>query len=278
MSGKPDNLLLRYERPIAIGFWVLYLGIGAIVESLSVLTEYGRIGRPLAPWEPFVWEFSSAVMTGLLILGVVRVANYFPLRRDRWRRPLVVHLLATIPYTLIHVGGMVLIRKLAYQLAGRFYDFGNLAVELPYEYRKDFVTYWFILGLVYLWRYLRQLSTARIDSDDDASEPLRRVIAKKRGREFVVNVADVDWIEAAGNYANLHRAEAVYPLRVSMAELEERLDGNRFARVHRSAIVNLDCIAEIQPTDTGDYRIRLRDGTEVRMSRRYRAALKGRLE
>lgn len=278
MSGKPDNLLLRYERPIAIGFWVLYLGIGAVVESLSVLTEYARIGRPLAAWEPFVWEFSSAVMTGLLILGVVTIADRYPFRRDGWRGPLILHLLATIPFVLTHVGGMVLIRKLVYGFAGRVYDFGNLAVELPYEYRKDFVTYWFILTLVYLWRHLRQLSAARIDSDEDAAEPLRRVIAKKRGREFVVNFADVDWIEAAGNYANLHHGDAVYPLRVSMSGLEKRLDDERFARVHRSAIVNLDRIAEIQPTDTGDYRIRLRDGAEVRMSRRYRAALKDRLE
>ena len=67
-----------------------------------------------------------------------------------------------------------------------------------------------------------------------------------------------------------------YPLRTTMAAIEERLDPARFVRVHRSYLVNLDYLAEIEPLDTGDARLKLRDGAQVPCSRRYRAQLRER--
>lgn len=67
-----------------------------------------------------------------------------------------------------------------------------------------------------------------------------------------------------------------YPLRSTLSALEPRLDPGRFARVHRSYMVNLDCLLEIQPLESGDARLRMRDGSQVPCSRRYRAALRGR--
>ena len=61
-----------------------------------------------------------------------------------------------------------------------------------------------------------------------------------------------------------------------MSELEAKLDQEKFARVHRSYIVNLDRIGEIEPTESGDFRIHMRDGSAIRFSRRYRSLLKGR--
>lgn len=273
-----SRILTRHRRSIEIGFWLVYLGVNAVVEAWSVITEYARISRPLDSWEPFVWEFSSALLTGALVIGVARLNQVFRFRADSWGRPLSVHLVATIPFSLIHVGGMIALRKLAYALAGRSYEFGNLAVEFPYEFRKDFVTYWFIVGIIYLWQHIRFLNAARPASPDDAAAPLTRLVAKKQGKEFLINAADVDWIEASGNYANLHHPDGVFPVRASMTELQKRLEGGQFARVHRSYIVNLDRTGEIEPTDGGDYLIHMKDGATVRFSRRFRAELKGRLE
>ena len=271
------GILRRHDRLIAVGFWVTYLAIGAIVESLSVITEYRRVDRPLATWEPFVWEFSSALVIALLIVAVAGLNRRFRFTAGSWRRPLLVHMLATVPFSLLHVGGMVAIRETAYRLAGRSYDFGNLMVELPYEFRKDFVTYWFIVGVLYLWQYLKFVNAARPAPDDVPSESLRRLVARKRGREFVINVDDVEWVEASGNYANLHHPDGVFPVRVPMGELEKRLDPARFARVHRSGIVNLDRVKAIEPTDAGDHLICMENGDRVRMSRRYRSILRDRL-
>lgn len=267
----------RHRRFVAVSFWLVYLSTNAVVEALSVITEYARIDRPLAAWEPFVWEFSSAIVTGVLIVAIARLNHRWRFSAESWRRPLAVHLLATIPFSLIHVGGMVLLRKVAYWSVGRSYDFGNLAVELPYEFRKDFVTYWFILGILYLWQYIRFLNAAQPQPTENPRAPLERLIAKKRGQEFIIHADDIEWVEASGNYANLHLEDGVYPVRASMRELERRLDPKRFARVHRSFIVNLDRAGEIRPTEGGDYRIRMRNGTLIRFSRRYRAKLKGRL-
>lgn len=269
--------LQRHQRLIAIGFWLIYFGTNSIVDSLSVITEYARTDRPLDNWEPFVWEFSSAILTGVLIFAIARLNQARRFTAEEWRAPFFIHLLATIPFSLMHVGGMVGLRKLAYSFADRSYDFGNLAVEMPYEFRKDFVTYWFILGVIYLWQHLRFLNAARPAPEANAQAPLERLIAKKRGKEFIINVDDIEWIEASGNYANLHLKEGVFPVRASMSELESRLDDARFARVHRSYIVNLDRIGEIEPTESGDYVIHLREGSAIRFSRRYRSQLKGRL-
>jgi DNA-binding LytR/AlgR family response regulator len=77
---------------------------------------------------------------------------------------------------------------------------------------------------------------------------------------------------------NLHVRGRDYPLRTTMAAIEERLDPSRFVRVHRSYFVNLDYLAEIEPLDTGDARLKLRDGAMVPCSRRYRAQLRERFE
>jgi DNA-binding LytR/AlgR family response regulator len=75
---------------------------------------------------------------------------------------------------------------------------------------------------------------------------------------------------------NLHVRGRDYPLRTTMAAIEERLDPMRFVRVHRSYLVNLDYLTEIEPLDTGDARLKLRDGAQVPCSRRYRAQLRER--
>jgi len=85
---------------------------------------------------------------------------------------------------------------------------------------------------------------------------------------------EVEWLQASGNYVNLHVRGRDYPLRTTMASIESQLDPARFVRVHRSYIVNLDCVGEIEPLETGDARITMRDGVSIPCSRTYRDALR----
>ena len=89
--------------------------------------------------------------------------------------------------------------------------------------------------------------------------------------------ADVEWLQAAGNYVNLHVRGRDYPLRTTMAAIETQLDPARFVRIHRSYMVNLDRLASIEPLDTGDARVHLDDGTVLPCSRRQREQLRLRL-
>ena len=97
---------------------------------------------------------------------------------------------------------------------------------------------------------------------------------RKLGKEFLVAANDIEVLQASGNYVNLRVRGREYPLRSTMAAIEPRLDPARFVRVHRSYMVNLDHVAEIEPLDTGDARLTMHDGSRVPCSRRYREALR----
>jgi two-component system LytT family response regulator len=101
-----------------------------------------------------------------------------------------------------------------------------------------------------------------------------RLMVKHHGRVVFLQIRDVDWIKAFANYVELHVGAQTYMIRETLNSLESRLDPNRFARVHRSVIVNIDRIKELQPWSHNDYLLILKDGTEIRMSRRYHRNLK----
>ncbi len=88
-----------------------------------------------------------------------------------------------------------------------------------------------------------------------------------------VSVDAIDWIEAAGNYARLHVGSERHLLRETMAALERTLDPERFVRIHRSTIVNVDRIREVQPWFKGDFVVILQDGTKLSLTRTYRDRL-----
>lgn len=106
-------------------------------------------------------------------------------------------------------------------------------------------------------------------------KPLERVTIKSGGKVYFVKTKDIDWIEAAGNYLRLHVGAVVHLLRETMNNLEGRLDPECFWRIHRSTLVNVDRIRELQPMFHGDYVVILRDGTELTLSRTYRRNLPG---
>lgn len=97
------------------------------------------------------------------------------------------------------------------------------------------------------------------------------LIARLGERLVVTPATAIDWIEAKGDYVQIHCGKETSLVRKSMKELESELDGNLFVRVHRSTIVNVDRIRELHRMFHGDFGIVLRDGTKVTLSRRYRS-------
>jgi two-component system LytT family response regulator len=106
---------------------------------------------------------------------------------------------------------------------------------------------------------------------------LDRLLVKEEGRMYFVPVGDIDWIEAFGNYARLHTGPRTHLIRETMATLERALDTRRFARIHRSTIVNLDRVRQMDLWGSGDYMVRLADGTQLKLSRWYRDRLEARM-
>lgn len=94
-----------------------------------------------------------------------------------------------------------------------------------------------------------------------------RLIVKSSGRVFFVRAEEIDWVEASGNYVKVHAKGEAHLLRESMKNMESKLDPKTFVRIHRSAIVNIDRIKELEPWFHGEYIVIMRDGTRLTASR-----------
>ena len=109
------------------------------------------------------------------------------------------------------------------------------------------------------------------------SKYLERLVVKTGGRVFFLETEEIDWVEAEGNYVSVHTAKKSYVLRETISNLEAQLDPKKFVRIHRSAIVKIDRIRELQPWTHGEYHIILHNGTQLTLSRNYRENLQSAL-
>lgn len=273
---------LPWKRWFEIGFWLANMLLNATFNSVTTIIDIHKTGMRFADWEAVVWEWSSNLLWFALVWPLVWWSRRSPLYWDTWRRYLPWHLLASVVFSLAHVTGMVGLRMLAYRGMGSHYDFGSWPQGLFYEYLKDVRTYFFWLALIELYRLaMRRLQgEVQLLAAPDEGPPLEpierpeRFLVRKLGRDFLVATSDIEWIQAAGNYVNLHVRGHDYPLRSTMAAIEARLDPGRFVRIHRSYLVNLGQVESIQPLDGGEARIHLHEGGALPCSRRYLASLR----
>jgi len=105
------------------------------------------------------------------------------------------------------------------------------------------------------------------------SKYIERLVIKAEGRVFFLSVDDIHYVEAEGNYVGVHNGQRSYLLRETISGIESQLDPKKFLRIHRSAIVKIDRIKELQPWFHGEYRVILESGKQLMLSRNYRAKL-----
>ena len=104
---------------------------------------------------------------------------------------------------------------------------------------------------------------------------LERIVVRQGERLFFVATREVFHLSAEGNYVRVHTVDAAHLIRGTLADLEARLDPKRFARIHRSGIVNIDAIRELRAQFHGDYLVVLKNGETLRLSRRFQERLLG---
>jgi two-component system, LytTR family, response regulator len=117
-------------------------------------------------------------------------------------------------------------------------------------------------------RILDLLAEAKTGSQTD-----RRLVVKTAGRVVLVEMDEIDWVKAAGNYVEMRTSNGSYLLREGISHVSQRLDPGQFVRIHRSTIVNLRKIKELQPCNRGEYMVVLKDGKQLSCSRSYRGKL-----
>jgi DNA-binding LytR/AlgR family response regulator len=294
MSDPLSTWLARYQpwrRQAEVGFWVAVLLVQLVFNATVTLIDLRRSGAAPAPWEPWVWEITSNLAVGLLIPAIVAFERRFPLRWSTLPRNLLPHVGGSVAFCLAHVAIMLSLRYGLYALTDSSYRPGRLATQVFYEYLKDVRSYALILAAILSYRFLllRAQGEARVldAAEPPAGEPPappgpapaparpERFLVRKLRKEFLIAAGEIEWLQAQGNYVGLHVNGHDYLLRSTLADFLEQLDPARFTRVHRSYAVNLDRVAEIEPTDGGDARLKMKDGTQVPCSRRYRDALAG---
>ncbi|MEN7343210.1 MAG: LytTR family DNA-binding domain-containing protein [Pseudomonadota bacterium] len=272
---------LKQRRFWEIGLVVGLMTIGMFSNIATEVIDFERNDTGLPSSLAWILEGTSHAALLLLFPVILWFDRRYPLRFADWRRGVMAHALFSVVFSVLHVVLMFLGRALLYPaILARDYRWDDVLGQFVYEYLKDFRTYLLFLSLIYLYRFvlLRLQGEAGFldaaESEPEAPPPADRFLVKKFGKEFLVRVDDIEWIESAGNYVNLHVDNKVYPLRSTMTQIAERLSTQGFVRVHRQAIVNAERIAEMSMFDSGDGELRLNTNARVPVSRRFRSKLR----
>jgi two-component system, LytTR family, response regulator len=121
------------------------------------------------------------------------------------------------------------------------------------------------------WQLTTELRASR---GEDLLPPMRdRIPVKTHGRVMILNVAEIDWVEADADYVSVHVGGKSWLLRETIAAAEARLALSGFVRIHRSTLVNINRVRELLPLSKGEFTVVLLNGTELKLSRNYRFAL-----
>ncbi len=252
------------ERRIFWTGWAAIAFVVACFNSLSIISNFHD--RPDIAWQaPVVWEVSSW-LTFSAFCGIVWLAlKVAPLEsRPRWRIA-AIHLPAFLLFSVLHIGGFVALRKLAYMTQGAIYDFSPWYSEYLYELRKD--AFGYILCLLNFWiarRILEAPEAARDSGTFDIRDGARLI------RAALPNILAVT---SAGNYAEFVLADGRRPLmRTTLSALEQELGPRGFVRTHRSWLVNRSVVTGLKPEGSGDYTVELGQAVAP-LSRRFPEAL-----
>ncbi len=250
-----------------LGIAMAAMAVLLTFNAMNVYHEHAEAGHPLAAWEPALWEISS----GVFFLAVAPLIQRLTCRFWLGDRPilprLAAHFAAAVAISLVHVLFIGAVRWAVYRLMGGDYNPLGPLGDWPYELRKDLMVYAAIVGIYIFWRLARAKSAGVADASADVLE------VRDGARRHFVPLADVVWVEATGNYVELHRGGAGLLHRASLSEMERRLQTAGFVRIHRSRLVRRQSVAAIESKPTGDFTVRLADGRELAGSRRYRHPL-----
>lgn len=256
--------------------WAALLTVSVLAHTHVEMANEAARGIAMTYGAALAVQVSSHLVVAALLPAIYWLHRLWPIG-DRPRN-LIIHVAAVVPFSIVHTVGMAALRFVWFGgFLGETYSFPLTLDRLLYEFAKDIVAYALLsAGAVALRHYLKGPAVpvasepAPSVAEPPASPLPERFAVRRKGRDVMVEVADIDWIEASGNYAVLHVGDETFEIRSSLAKLEGELDPKRFVRVHKSHMVNIARVVEVSPWVNGDWRIRLQGGAEVNLSRRYR--------
>ena len=274
--------------------WLIFWTVLGLAFTAQVFLAGRRFGQPSDSWgEAIRMSLPDWYVWGLFALLIARLKQRVPIDAISWGYNFAFHVAASLLVALAHFAVSVPVQMLLQLVAGEPRHVSTYFVsDFAPLYLWNVVVYWGILAGVHARDYRRDLQEHRLRGAElearlqevhataAAEEPAvrrhpERLLVADNGRSFFVRTVDVHWFEAARNYVRVHAGDRVHILRTTLVSLEGRLDPERFRRISRSVVVNLDRVREVQPWFHGDAVVILESGARLPLSRRYRANLLG---
>ena len=270
LAGGRIALERRHRRALAVVALILpaWTLVALIFSAQGYAISLYR-GRPQPWWPSFGYSLAIFSIWALLTAPLVAIARRIETSTRPLRVRLSIYLLGLPMLAAAHVLLFALIYWPLYNDGGRLPTRWAMG-ERMFLSNLDTNTlfYALIIGAVAAHR-----GWERRRPEPASDSPPAPFQVRSKGRTRLISIADIEWIGAAGNYAELHVGAETHLLDESLASLERRLPRSGFARIHRGAIVRLADIEELKSVGRGDAVVRLRSGAELRLSRRYRSNL-----
>ena len=257
----------------ALRAWAVVVGLRVLVTYVNVTTildDARRQGERMPLALPLTLELTSGAASFVAALAVAVGLRIAPPGRGPLWRTLAVHLGGTLVFSAVHVGLMTAMRIALFATAGKTY--GWSPADLPYEYRKDFLTYVLIAGVFWLLSLPRQAAHRQAGAPIAAAPTTFDI---RNGAALLrVPVAEILAARGAGNYVEFALEDGRRPLmRAALGAVEAQLAPHGFVRTPRSWLVNAARVRELTAAGSGDFRLELAAGVTAPLSRRYPDAL-----
>lgn len=267
-GAKLDDQQDKHDAPrrwYGVAAWVILIAVLWGTDLFVKFAEHSRYASGKDSFRLVVEQITSGLAVLVMIPFVLRWLRVFPLRRDAWIPAIVGHTAGSMLFAMGHYVLMVCMRIVVYAFSNVSYIwrepfFANLLVE----YQKDIKIYIGIIAAVSAWQFYWRQHSSRSGTSSQGN----RLVVQTGSGTAILRFEQIDYLQAARNYVSVHADGREYVLRDTMANLEERLPAETFARTHRSYIVNIDKVREIRSVDSAN-RIFLGNGTNVPLSRGY---------
>jgi two-component system LytT family response regulator len=267
LPARPTRFTPTAPLMLAAGFayWLIFL----------LALEPDNIMRAVHAGMMLSWSLETMRILVASLIGcaatpvLVAQVRWFPVEGGHWRRNGALQLAGTAATTF----GLIFVSCVlaAILLPKTQSPFGT---ELTEQLIANGPVVGFCVGaFVVLAHAVRFFEQTRVRPLATATTYLATIPVRDRGRVTLVDVADIDWLEAQGNYVALHTGAQTHLIRDSLARLEARLDPARFVRVHRQSMVAMEQIETVASLGAGDSELLLKGGAKLRLSRTYRDRL-----
>lgn len=238
----------------------------AVVNALTVADDLREAGAAFDAWEPWAWELTSAAFWIAAALPIVAVSRRLRPPALGWPAAVAAHVALSLPVCALHVVWLAATRSAVYWALGTHHSYDFSVAHLVYEWRKDLLS-------VAIFAIIAFVGDRWSVAPPIAPLPPFRLEVRDGGRVQWFAPADIERVEAAGNYVELHTAAGPVLHRATLSGVEADLSGHGFVRIHRSRLVRRDAVTGVRTTPAGDFEANLASGATVAGSRRFRSVL-----